>query len=386
MNRVELIVHSSILLIALGLAYGAWKAEEPEERRAFAIFETGKQGVSEITWEDKKTATTIAVSDDGTSWITHGRRKPLPPEKKEKMPDGAPSSSASPDAGTTDGDAGHSGGEPASAPQSMPADTPESSAPRFGELKSRSFPGNEAAKQLIKSLAPVRALRQFDDLDAETLEAMGMSEPDGRLHIKTPTGKSVVFEVGATAYGTRNTYVRVEGSPTVYLLGDDIVSTIRAADSRLMERRLWTNDTTDILYLDITAKGAGAASSAPTRLDHKSRQSLGGSFWTRSGSEIRSVEIDGFVEKLFDLRAQTYPLPESAPSAANLEPVFTVQITTLNAAPQNVDFARSAGETGKEKWYAKSGLTRDWVTVRPSIAADMADLLPKLVEGVEDPQ
>lgn len=400
MNRIELIVHGTLLLAALGLGYGAWKADAPEERRSFSIFEPS-QGIERVDWKDEKTVATVAVEGSGdtaSTWITHGRRKPIPkPAAPAEPPVSAPASDAAPaaDAGvntTADGgvenspnaDAGASDAgakaepdapkkPPTSRPDSTPADPDEADKKvEYGEPQLQSFPGNETANQLVAALAPVKALRQFDDVDPETLDAMGLTEPKGTLIIHARGGKSLELEVGESAYGTRSTYVRKKGEATVYLLGDDIVSMVRSADSRLMERRLWTFDEPDAVAIEVESAGAPAV-----RLEQQARLSKGSSHWTRAGSEARVTEVEGFVEKLLDLRVQDYPAQGQEPKDADLEPIMAASFTVDGRPGLKLELAR-AGDPGKEKWYARTPTSRGWVTVRASIAADMAELLPKL--------
>lgn len=406
MNRIELIVHGALLVIALGLAYGAWKADAPEERRSFTIFDPGAGGVEEVTWEDEKTVATVKIEGKGEAvrtWVTHGRRKPIPTKLDEPRPASQPANA--PDAGPANADAGHVADAPASsrdagavaadagkpeppkAPTTSKADEPPKapeSAPtsepadkkaqkiQYGKPQLRSFPGNDTSRQLVEALTPVKALRQFDSVDEETAKAMGMDEPQGTLALKTRAGKTLVFEVGETAYGTRSSYVRKKGESTIYLLGDDIVSMVRAADSRLMERRFWTFDEPDAVAIEVAASGA------KVRLEQQARLSKGSSFWTLAGSEARSTEVEGFVEKLFDLRAQTYPAHGAAPKDTDLEVVMSATFALEGKRGVKIDLARGAGEPGKAKWYARTPLTRGWVTVRSSLAIDMTELLPKL--------
>ena len=412
MNRIELTVHAALLLIALGLAYGAWKSDAPEERRSFAIFEPA-QGIDEVAWEDDKTVAKVkveAVSGEVRTWITHGRRKPIPkatptpPTQPASAIDAAPppsdadagaradtgpangadagSANVSPDAGASPDAAPASKPDapkkpPTSQPASEAADAP-SEPVQYGEPDLRSFPGNETSSQLIDALTPIKALRQFEDVDAETLAAMGMDKPRGTLTVRANGGKTIVFEVGETAYGTRSTYARIQGEPAIYLLGDDIVSMVRSADSRLMERRFWTFDEPDAVTIEVKAAGSPAVN-----LAQQARLSKGSSYWTRAGSEARVTEVEGFVGKLFDLRTQTYPAAGTVPADGDLEPVMVATFGVEGQRGSKLELARSAGEPGKDTWYARSPLTRGWVAVRASVAGDLADLLPKLAAPAE---
>ena len=199
MKNLDLYIHGGLLIVALGLAYGAWKADPPEERREFSIFDPGPQGAREIKWEDERTVATMTITGEGDmleTWIVHGRRRLLP-KKEEPMPKVEPKevppsrsdagqASGTPDGGTAADAAATDTAAVASKPDApakeevkpeTPASAPDAVAEiteKYGDPELRAFPGSKAAKELAEGLRPLKALRQFDDLEADALEAMGI--------------------------------------------------------------------------------------------------------------------------------------------------------------------------------------------------------------------
>ncbi|GEM_PF-1590337 len=374
MKSSDHIIYAILLVLTLGVAYGTWKGEEPEEKSSVVVFEpTG--GLASLEWDGERNAATIEITgegDDLETWVVAGRKEKvegpaLPP------PTGDDDSAAEAVAGAGDDDSADATAEE----EPTPAPKPE-----YGEPVFKSFPGNEQAKKLVTSLSPLSALRRFDDLDADALEQMGLNESNGTLTLEDGTGKTASFEVGSKAYGSNDTYVRVAGGNTVYLVSSKVLGPLRGAETRLMERNIFGFEEEDATAATVST---GVAS---VSFSHQGRHDKANAFWARPDAlETRDTPAQGFVEKVFQLRATAYQTEDETVAEGDLETMVTVSLEREEGDPGSVALARSVDaekSTDDETiyvWWAKTHRTRDqWVKVSRSTASDLAEQAPGLLE------
>jgi hypothetical protein len=98
------------------------------------------------------------------------------------------------------------------------------------------FVGIKAADELIRSLAPMHALRAVGKVEGTRAEEFGLDKPDGTLKL-TVGGKPQTLTIGGATPGGSERYART-GNGDVYAISGDIVQNLLYAESRLLERDL----------------------------------------------------------------------------------------------------------------------------------------------------
>lgn len=366
MKRLETWIYGILLVVTLGIAWGIQTGEEPEEKSDTVVFDPGAGGISVMRWSGEREVATIEVSgtgDDIATWVTAG--------KKAKI--------EVPKAGDDDDSAKGDDDDSAVAEASQPAEPADVT---YGEPVLRSFPGNKTATKLVESFSPLSALREFDSLDDEALEQMGLTEPKGSLVVEASSG-TVTFDVGEKAYGSSDTYVRDTASKRVYLVSSKDLSPLRGAENRLVERKLFSFEEADLTEVQLSVQGAPVGS----KRTHQGRHDKNNSFWALPDSpEDQDTVFGGFLDKVLQLRASTYPTKDDAPDAAAIEEIFAVQFTGEAGPLDTLQLGRLQDETRTTedeivwKYVARSDRTRQWVIVSKATASDLADQFLSVVE------
>ena len=354
MKPVETWVYGVLLLVAVGLSWSSWTREEVEEKKSAVVFDPGS-ALTSIRWDGEKNVATLAVEgkgDDATVWVEAGRREKI----------------AAPVAPADDDDS--AAGEPPPKPE-----------PSWGEPELKSFPGNDQALKLVDSFLPFKALREFGNVDDETLEGMGLNEPLATLELDGG-GKSLKLHIGDKAYGSSDTYVRNPATGTVYLVSSKVIGPLRGAESRLMERDLQPFVSTEAASATLSTPEGGETTAL-----HQGRHDEDNAYWA-DPSEPEAVDTarDALMDKVFQLRATAYPTAEERLSDAT--PVARVSFADeggealgfVELARQE-DAARSKPDEAVYDWWARSERTREqWVKVSRSTAQELVDQLDALLE------
>lgn len=371
MKRWEPYLHGATLALSLGLCWSIWKHEEPAEKSSVTVLEIGDGSLESLEWDDGKSVATVSFTGKEESletWVTAGRRKKLP---KAPQATPAPDSAVAVDGAT-------------------PAPTPAEPTPKpgeeddddatYGEPELRSFPGNDQAEKLADGFTPLVALRQFDNLGAESLKEMGLDTPEGTLVVRA-AGREHRFEVGDKAYGSNDNYLRVAGGGPVYLVSSTVLGPLRGADNRLVERDPFGVDLADVARL-VVSTPAGPGFEAV----HAARHDKTNSFWAQPATpEQKDAALDGFVDKLLSLRVTTYPTEAEKAESAGVETVFSARVvgdtgdlSTVQIG-RKVDVAKSKPDEVHWAFYGRTPRTRDtWVVVSKATAQELADSLPNL--------
>ncbi|RMD98343.1 MAG: DUF4340 domain-containing protein [Deltaproteobacteria bacterium] len=260
---------------------------------------------------------------------------------------------------------------------------PEKTPPiRYGEPEWRSFPGNQQARRLIEDFSPLKALRAFDDLPEETLSEMGFDDPEATLTIEAGNQK-VRFEVGGKAYGSSNVYMRPEGSQRVYLVASRIITPLRFAEDRLLDRNPLGFEKKEVISVRIAQVGG----EREIRLEQQGRHDPANAYWTKPGEgETRESLFDDFMEKVFLLRVVRYPKETEAPDPGRLEDLFEITFTGERGKLGDLVLSRmedpEKSQDGQTRytWYATTPHTRSWAIVTARTAKDLAEMLPDLLE------
>ena len=94
----------------------------------------------------------------------------------------------------------------------------------------------------------------------------------------------------------------------------------------------------------------------------------------------------GFLDKVLQLRASTYPSADEAVDDATVEEVFGVEFSGESGALDTLrlarvkDTERSTDEEIVWKYVAQTQRTRQWVIVSKATASDLADQFLQVVE------
>jgi len=359
MKAIETWIYGMLLLISLGLAYNAWQGDGEDNSAAdshdVVVFDPGSGGPMELHWQGETSVASVVIEgkgDDLRSWVSAGKRS--------KIAGPAAPASAGDDDSADDASA-------------VPDEPPK---PVYGEAKTRSFPGGKQVKELAARFAPLRAMRRFDDLGPESLEEMGLSEPEASLSVTSATGKTLELQVGSKAYGSSDTYVRNEQSGTVYLLNSKVLGPLRSAESRLMERKILGFPAVDAKEATLVA----AAGSSRT-LSHQGTHDEDNAYWADPASaDELDTTLDGFMKKIFQLRATAYPKDDERLANESVESLFRISFS--GGRDRHVELGRVLNEKRSKAdepaydWHARTHLTRDlWVKVSRTAGRELSDAL-----------
>lgn len=373
MKRKETLIYGVLLFITLAVAWSIHHAEEPEEESGSVVFDPGA-GITSMSFENETSVATIEVQgtgDDLETWVIAGKKEKI--ETEVDLAD---------DDDSADGSAGDddSAAPEAEAETTQPATVTEIT---YGEPVLRQFPGNATAKKLVESFSPLEALRQFEGLDDDALSQMGLDTPKGSLTIEAASG-SVTFEIGEKSYGSSDTYVRLVGNDAVFLVASKDLSPLRGAENRLVERVLLDADPADITQAAITVGGTQAGAK---RL-HQGRHDKRNSFWVPEDSpEEKDTVFGGFIEKVLELRASSFPTDADAPADDTVSGIFAMVFDGETAPLGTIELGRAVDDDKSSedeivyKYYARSVRTRNhWAQVSKANAGDLEDQLGQVIE------
>jgi hypothetical protein len=204
-----LVLHGGLLVVAAGLAYSVWNKDEvaPEKQQATVDVWGGSQAsFTKLSFEGKTRKVRLEGQKDalGYYYVATVDKEEAPP--------------ADPHAGVP--------GAPMKAPEAK--DTKKETS-RFVSVK--------AAETLVKSLAPLQAVRALGKVEAGRNEEFGLDKPEGTLKV-TIDGKEHVLVIGGTTPGSSERYAKYQNSGEVFAISGDIAQSLMFGDSRLPERDL----------------------------------------------------------------------------------------------------------------------------------------------------
>lgn len=326
------VLHLSVLGVAAALALGIWTRDEDAQ--------VSTQATQVEVWAGAPDSVTALSFESST------RKLRLEPKK---------------DAvgrwyvGTVDKD------EPAapSAPHGVGggAPTAEPTPPKHTTLR---FVAVKAADDLLKTLAPLRALRKVGKVEGSRAEEFGLDKPEGTLKL-TIAGQPQSLIIGASTPGGTERYAKAQ-SGEVFAISGDIAQNLLFADSRLAERDLQPFKPDEATRVKVSKAGKSrdlsrvpgknegwADSATPTKLDETA-----GNWMTKLGR----LHVQDWVEK-----------PSTVPSAENL--VVRVDYLAGSKPLGSLELYKVPGEKGNE-YLAKTEYGRWFARVIPS-AAEQVD-------------
>jgi hypothetical protein len=234
------------------------------------------------------------------------------------------------------------------------------------------FIASEVVDEYLKRVAPFTALRSLGEVPEDSLEDIGLK--DIKTHLRVECGRrSVEFEVGGSAYGSGERYIRKKGEKTVYLVDEAVVTELERAQQRMMQRELHRFETTEITGL--TVKAFDRERNLLQRDRHEARTAQ----WVDADDPEQLNELYGnWLTRVERLRAQQY-------LALDAEPGSDMENVTVAAEPVVVIEYRGDGdaELGRlelvkvpaeqPEYYARTETTRAWVKVVRSLAQQVED-------------
>jgi len=222
------------------------------------------------------------------------------------------------------------------------------------------FVGVKAADDLLKTLAPLRALRAVGKIEGTRAEEFGFDKPEGTLKL-TVAGKPQTLTIGGATPGGTERYAKAQ-SGDVFAIAGDIVQNLMFADSRLIERDLQSFKPDEATRVKVSRAGkvrdlsrvpdkneGWADSATPTKLDETA-----GNWMTKLGR----LHVQDWVEK-----------PGAPPSASNL--AVRIDYFAGSKPLGSLELYKVQGEKGNE-YLAKSEYGR-WFARIATGAAEQVD-------------
>ena len=222
------------------------------------------------------------------------------------------------------------------------------------------FVGVKAADDLVKSLAPLHALRAVGKVEGSRAEEFGLDKPDGTLKL-TVGGKSQTLLIGGATPGGSERYART-GTGDVYAITGDLVQNLLYAESRLAERDLQPFKPEEATRVKLSKAGKSRDLS---RVPDKNEG------WADSATPGKLDETAGnWMTKLGRLHVQDWT--EKATTALGPDNlVVRVDYLAGTKALGSLELYRVPGEKGNE-YLARSEYGR-WLARVVTSAAEQVD-------------
>lgn len=228
------------------------------------------------------------------------------------------------------------------------ANPPKHSSERFVSVK--------AADELVKTLAPLHALRKVGKVEGTRAEEFGLDKPEGTLKL-TIGGKPQSLLIGGVTPGGSERYAR-SGTGEVFAVAGDVVQNLLFAESRLPERELQPFQPEEATRVKVSK---GGKSRELTRVPDKKEG------WADSATPSKLDETAGnWMTKLGRLHVQDWVEKPRAPLGAESS-VVRVDYFAGSKPLGSLELYRVPGEKGNE-YLARSEYSRWFARVMTSSA------------------
>lgn len=231
-----------------------------------------------------------------------------------------------------------------------PAGADGGAAPNPTKHETLHFVGVKSADELIKSLAPLHALRAVGKIEGTRAEEFGLDKPEGTLKV-TVGGKEQSLVIGGATPGGSERYAKVP-SGEVYAIAGDVAQNLLYAESRLAERDLQDFKPEEVTNVKILK---GGKSRELSRVPQKNEG------WADAATPTKLDETAGnWMSKLSRLHVQDWVEKPSAPVGpdnlivnvayfAGKKPLGTLELYKVPGEKGNEYLAKTA----YGRWYAK---------------------------------
>lgn len=251
---------------------------------------------------------------------------------------------------------------------------------------------NARVARLRERYEPALAKRALGVVTPSRLPALGLSGPGRSREQLTITcgGQTQRFQVGTASYGGGGRYVQAlpPGEPMapmdgaaagglVWLVDPTLISDVRLADSRYVERRLVAASRTALASAEVRAYGK------VRRLTHLNRRVLKDAEWVDAATPKQRNELYGnWLAKVLRLRAISWLAKGTRPGqdqrpAVQARPVM--QARFAGDVTVSVALMRGTDAKGQALFWARSESTGGWVTVSRTLGQQIVDDLATVV-------
>lgn len=366
-------LHAALAVGGLVLAYQVWAGrDEPEvAAEAVTVIDCQPRNVSALALFDesrrKRTRLDVeAGGDDPLYRFTVTRfEKAGGSDGDADGADPATDEGQAEDDAQADDDA--TAGEAQADDEAADADDDGQLVPASGPPKR--FLGAPSVEEYLDEVAPFRAIRSLGAPDDALLEEIDLADPESTFTYVCGDDETV-FDLGGTAFGSGDRYVRPRGKDTVYLVSADVFRDFESAEFRMIQREYQDFDWTEVAALTVTAGGKTQRLLQRNRLDPEQAQ------WVDADDPDRRNELFGnWMNRVKRLRVQDYLAPDTGPGddldddAGAGAPVDVATVIYLDEAGQELGrIALARVESDSDTWfYGKSDVTRGWTTLsRPT--------------------
>ncbi len=325
----QVAILATLLGVALLGSYLSWTSEGADLSRAtdVRVYRADARDLESVAWRSDTLEVRLERRDDGAGdyvWITVTET----PEEPEPIVDADPAAPV-----------------PVSATGSTVA-----------------FKGNDAAKDLWESFAPLYAKRELQ-VTGMCDVALGFDSPTAILEVTRRSGP-LELVVGDETYGTRDRYVR--HGERVLLLDDRTLRPLQFAKTRLVDRALHPVGPDDARRIEVRSGGDEIT------LVQRNREDRRAAFWAQADTPEEAHRAgENWVGKLLRLRAQGYV--SEADLEGDLAPIFSFTIEGSDGRWQAEIFRQTGVED--PQYFARTTWNRSLVQLTESLAAEaVADL------------
>jgi hypothetical protein len=354
----SVLVHGILALFGLGFAYQTWTREPDAEEApgAVTVAECREGDLQKLSLETETNSISVEPQrqkGETVYWVTV-QRKPKPAPKPD------PKTAAD--------------GGVAKAPE-PPKEDPET-------LKPKVFLANDAFKDYLKQLTPLKATQGLGTLPKDKLADFGFDKVDTTFTVQC-AGKSLGFEAGARTFGSGGRYVRDAKSKTAYLFNDSVVSDLQSAQFKFMQTDLHAFAPTDVEEATVEVRGT------KKRLLQRDRKLADRATWVDAAAAGKRNELYGnWFSRVGRLRAREYlgrtaePGSDLKTASGEMTPVLRIDYKVDGKPNGSLELAK-VDENGTAHYYARSEVTRAWVTVFDSAAKEV-EQDAAMVVGLEE--
>lgn len=329
-----LVLHGALLVVTAGLAYSVWNKDEPLPEKQLAMVDVwgGTQAsFNKLSFEGKTRKVRLEGQKDalGYYYVASVDKEDAPP--------------SDPHAGVP--------GAPLKAPE--PGKEVKKETSRFISVK--------AADTLVKSLAPLQAVRAVGKVEAGRNEEFGLDKPEGTLKV-TIDGKEHVLVIGGTTPGGSERYAKYQNSGEVFAISGDIAQSLMFGDSRLPERELHGFKNDEITKVRVQK---GGKSRELVRVKDKNDG------WGDVATPTKQDETAGnWMSKLGRLRGTDF-VEKPAKALRPDEAIVRIEYFDGSKSVGFVELYKLPGEKGND-YLARSEWARWYVKV-PSTTAEQVE-------------
>jgi hypothetical protein len=349
------VIYGALLLGLMGASWYRWTSEPEVELDGQVVLLQGEEdGLEKIVWhaKDKDKAVIERRSDDYGSylWVSYTKwveEKPVTPMDPDAAPEPEPTAEAGSESVEDD---------------SVP--------PTYREEK-QVFKAGEVGAELLASLSPMLAIRKLDAVDEAKLESIGLVDSTDSLEI-TRKGRTTILELGGEVYGTRDRYVRDQGSGEIFLVDDEVLRPLKYARTRLPDRQLWDLERKDIVRVSVADVAGRSADFVQKNSDDETR-----SYWlpaAASDATEKDTQLDTWMDKALKMRGTRYADPDDLP--ADLKVAFTMMLETDAGTSLSLTVEKDGAEGD---FWASTPYTRGRVkllrTATEALAGDVSTII-----------